>query len=152
MAQLLIIPFFRTWTTTIWHVSVNYCLVLVCYGGLGVKEIRLNPVVINQYLFIHVKVVDQSKPFWMVRHQVNSVKPCLHQPYDRLAIACDWKRKEFARDRTAVVRIRNAVRSIATSQGGFRHVNFPCDIAAVRTTYELMTSGMDTCHSNVASV
>ena len=40
-------------------------------------------------------------------------KPCLHQPYGRLAIAFDWKCKEFARDRTAVIWIHNTLGSIA---------------------------------------
>jgi len=69
-------------------------------------------------------------------------KPCLHQPYGSFAIACEWKRKEFARDRTAVVRIRNAVPSIETLQLGFRHAHFSCDLLAIfeiaRLLYEFV--------------
>ena len=76
------------------------------------------------------------------------IKPCLQKPYNSLAIAYDWNRKEFARDRTTVVRIRNAIRSIATPQGCFflaiclrfflyNTAAVRIRTAAVRTTYEI---------------
>jgi len=89
-------------------------------------------------------------------YNIWQIKPCLHQPYGSLAIACDWKRKEFARDCRLSYEFAPPYNQ---SQGGFRHAHFSCDLlmiyldctaavrictavvrirtAAVRTTYEI---------------